>query len=124
MFTALSTVLVSRPALLNDEINTERPLTLLCVTARICRPEALGLRVEGDALEARPLSLDDAALRELAALVPLAAACLWIGVKPQPIVDVIRPDVEAVAKLYDGRTPVDLKALAVAEAENRSGQEQ
>lgn len=66
----------------------------------------------------------DISLRELAALVPLAAACLWIGVKPQPIVDVIRPDIEAVAKLYDGRTPVDLKALAVAEAGNRSGQEQ
>lgn len=66
----------------------------------------------------------DISLRELAALVPLAAACLWIGVKPQPIVDVIRPDIEAVAKLYDGRTPVDLKALAVAEAKNRSGQEQ
>jgi NADH-quinone oxidoreductase subunit M len=66
----------------------------------------------------------DVSLRELAALVPLAAACLWIGLKPQPIVDMIRPDVEAVAKLYDGLVPVDLKALAVAEAENRSGQEQ
>ena len=66
----------------------------------------------------------DISLRELAALVPLAAACLWIGVKPQPLVDMIRPDIEAVAKLYDGRTPVDVKALAVAAAENRSGQEQ
>ena len=69
-------------------------------------------------------SVRDISLRELAALVPLAAACLWIGVKPQPLVDMIRPDIEAVAKLYDGRTPVDVKALAVAAAENRSGQEQ
>jgi len=46
----------------------------------------------------------DMSLRELAALVPIAAACLWIGVRPQPLVDMIRPDVEAVAALYEGRT--------------------
>jgi NADH-quinone oxidoreductase subunit M len=45
----------------------------------------------------------DISLRELAALVPIAAACLWIGVKPQPLVDMIRPDVEAVAELYVDR---------------------
>ncbi|QDT72313.1 complex I subunit 4 family protein [Lacipirellula limnantheis] len=66
----------------------------------------------------------DISFRELAALLPLAAACLWIGVRPQPLIDVIRPDIEAVAKLYDGRPPVDLKALAVAKVQQRSGQEQ
>jgi len=66
----------------------------------------------------------DISLRELAALVPLAAACLWIGVKPQPLIDVIRPDIEAVAKLYDGRSPVAFEAQAVAEVKSRPRQEQ
>lgn len=66
----------------------------------------------------------DISFRELAALVPLAAACLWIGVKPQPLIDVIRPDVEAVAKLYEGRVPVERESLAVAEVESRTRQEQ
>ena len=59
----------------------------------------------------------DISLRELAAIVPIAAACLWIGVRPQPVIDMIRPDVEAVARLYDGRTlPVEAVAM------NDSGQ--
>ena len=66
----------------------------------------------------------DISFRELAALVPLAAACLWIGVKPQPLIDVIRPDVEAVAKLYEGRVPVARESLAVAEVKSRTRQEQ
>jgi NADH-quinone oxidoreductase subunit M len=66
----------------------------------------------------------DISLRELAALVPLAAACLWIGVKPQPLIDVIRPDIEAVAKLYEGRYPVEVEAQAVAEVKSRPRQEQ
>ncbi|MBA4106036.1 MAG: NADH-quinone oxidoreductase subunit N [Pirellula sp.] len=66
----------------------------------------------------------DISLRELAALIPLAAACLWIGVKPQPLIDVIRPDIEAVAKLYEGRSPVEFEAQAVAEVKSRPRQEQ
>jgi NADH:ubiquinone oxidoreductase subunit 4 (subunit M) len=42
--------------------------------------------------------------RELAALAPLAALCLWIGVYPKPVLDVIRPDVQAVAKIYEKQT--------------------
>jgi NADH-quinone oxidoreductase subunit M len=54
----------------------------------------------------------DISLRELAAIVPIAAACLWIGVRPQGVIDMIRPDVEAVASLYDGRAlPVEAVAL-------------
>ncbi len=66
----------------------------------------------------------DISLRELAALLPLAAACLWIGLKPQPLIDVIRPDIEAVAKLYDGRYPIEFEAQAVAEVKSRPRQEQ
>ena len=58
-------------------------------------------------------AIRDISLRELAALVPIAAACLWIGVKPQPLVDLIRPDVEAIAKLYDGRSVPVEEAVAV-----------
>jgi NADH-quinone oxidoreductase subunit M len=64
----------------------------------------------------------DISLRELAALVPIAAACLWIGVRPQPLVEMIRPDVEAVAQLYDGRS-VPVEAVAVSDAEPRARME-
>jgi NADH-quinone oxidoreductase subunit M len=56
----------------------------------------------------------DISLRELAALVPIAAACLWIGVRPQPLIEMIRPDVEAVAQLYDGRS-VPAESIAVSD---------
>jgi NADH:ubiquinone oxidoreductase subunit 4 (subunit M) len=42
--------------------------------------------------------------RELAALAPLAALCLWIGVYPKPVLDVIRPDVQAIARIYEKQT--------------------
>jgi NADH-quinone oxidoreductase subunit M len=61
-------------------------------------------------------AVPDMTLRELAALVPIAAACLWIGVKPQPLVEMIRPDVEAVAELYVNRQ--ELTALA-SSADNK-----
>ncbi|RIK75301.1 MAG: NADH-quinone oxidoreductase subunit N [Planctomycetota bacterium] len=48
-------------------------------------------------------SVGDLSLRELGALAPIAIAILLIGVRPQPLVDMIRPDVEAVARLYEGR---------------------
>jgi NADH-quinone oxidoreductase subunit M len=50
-------------------------------------------------------SFRDMSLRELAAILPLAAACLWIGVRPQPLIDMIRPDVDAVTQLYAYREP-------------------
>lgn len=52
----------------------------------------------------------DIGLRELLALTPLAVLCLWIGVHPKPVLDLIQPDVEAVAALYSssGEAPVQL----------------
>ena len=38
--------------------------------------------------------------REMLAIVPICALCLWIGVMPQPLIDMIRPDVDAVVALY------------------------
>jgi NADH-quinone oxidoreductase subunit M len=42
----------------------------------------------------------DINLREIFAVVPICALCLWIGVKPQPLLDLIRPDVDAVMTAY------------------------
>ncbi|WP_373649766.1 MULTISPECIES: NuoM family protein [unclassified Schlesneria] len=42
----------------------------------------------------------DLNVREVAALAPLLTLCLVLGLFPQPLLNLIRPDVEAVAKLY------------------------
>jgi len=62
----------------------------------------------------------DINLRELLALAPLAVLCLAIGVYPKPLIDTIRPDVDAVVKQYDqlkvpmrGRTWEQRPAVAV-----------
>jgi NADH-quinone oxidoreductase subunit M len=55
----------------------------------------------------------DMNLREALALAPICALCLWIGIQPQPLVDLIKPDVEAVAALYadhQADSPVAKKA--------------
>jgi NADH-quinone oxidoreductase subunit M len=46
-------------------------------------------------------SIVDMNTREMLAIAPICALCLWIGVMPQPLIDVIRPDVDAVVALYD-----------------------
>jgi NADH-quinone oxidoreductase subunit M len=73
----------------------------------------------------------DISLRELLALGPLAAACLWIGVYPAPVLELIRPDVATVAALYDesgaggqrqafGRQSRELKRAVAVRAESVS----
>jgi NADH-quinone oxidoreductase subunit M len=42
----------------------------------------------------------DINLREICAVVPICVVCLWIGVMPQPMLDLIRPDVDAVVTAY------------------------
>jgi NADH-quinone oxidoreductase subunit M len=42
----------------------------------------------------------DMKLREIVAIVPICVLCLWIGVMPQPILRMIRPDVDAVVAAY------------------------
>jgi NADH-quinone oxidoreductase subunit M len=42
----------------------------------------------------------DINLREVCAVVPICALCLWIGVMPQPLLDLVRPDVDAVVSSY------------------------
>jgi NADH-quinone oxidoreductase subunit M len=45
----------------------------------------------------------DMSPREMLAIVPICALCLWIGVMPQPLLNIIRQDVDAVAAIYDSR---------------------
>jgi NADH-quinone oxidoreductase subunit M len=54
----------------------------------------------------------DMNVREWLALGPVAALCLWIGVHPGPVLDLIEPDVQAVAAIYD-TTPVEATARIV-----------
>ena len=44
--------------------------------------------------------ITDLNAREVVALAPLLCLCLVLGLFPQPLLEFIRPDVEAVAKLY------------------------
>jgi NADH-quinone oxidoreductase subunit M len=45
-------------------------------------------------------TIHDINLREVCAVVPICALCLMIGVMPQPVLDLIRPDVDAVVTAY------------------------
>lgn len=45
--------------------------------------------------------ITDMNLREMCAFVPLAVACLWIGLTPNSVIDLIRPDVTSVANVYN-----------------------
>jgi NADH-quinone oxidoreductase subunit M len=46
----------------------------------------------------------DLSFRELLAIVPVAAACLLIGVRPQPLIDSMKPEIEALAGIYPEST--------------------
>jgi NADH-quinone oxidoreductase subunit M len=65
----------------------------------------------------------DINFREFLALAPLAALCLAIGVYPKPLIDTIKPDVDAVVQQYDrlkvpmrGRTWEQRPAVAATAA--------
>ena len=47
------------------------------------------------------ITIRDLQPREAVALVPLMGLCLWIGVHPQPLLNLIEPDVQRIARLYD-----------------------
>jgi NADH-quinone oxidoreductase subunit M len=78
--------------------------------------------------------VSDMNLREALALAPIVILCLWIGLRPQPLLDAIKPDVDRVAALYAqeggdwavspqsdtamSREPPSRIALAAAQEEN------
>lgn len=47
----------------------------------------------------------DINMRELLSVAPLMALCLWIGVYPKPVLDIIESDVRGVVNLYRPATP-------------------
>ena len=48
----------------------------------------------------------DINMRELLSVAPLMALCLWIGVYPKPVLDIIESDVRGVVNLYRTATPI------------------
>jgi NADH-quinone oxidoreductase subunit M len=57
----------------------------------------------------------DLNVRELSALVPIAAACVFLGVYPQPFLDSIKPEVQLVARITEAaRVRLQDEALAGA----------
>jgi NADH-quinone oxidoreductase subunit M len=49
--------------------------------------------------------------REVLALAPLLSLCLLLGLFPQPLLNLIRPDVEAVSRLYGEFKAVNVKPI-------------
>jgi NADH-quinone oxidoreductase subunit M len=49
-------------------------------------------------------AVNDLKPRELAALIPIAVMCVWIGVYPSFILDRMKPDIEAIARIYQVRS--------------------
>jgi NADH-quinone oxidoreductase subunit M len=56
--------------------------------------------------------------REITALAPICALCLWIGVMPQPLLNTIRPDIDAVVELYE--TPPQTETRVASDAAKSS----
>lgn len=50
--------------------------------------------------------------REILALAPLLSLCLILGLFPQPLLELIRPDVEAVSRLYGDFKAVKVRTVA------------
>ena len=52
--------------------------------------------------------------REVTALAPLLVLCLLLGLFPQPLIDLIRPDVDQVARIYGTIRAPQLTAMTTA----------
>jgi len=61
----------------------------------------------------------DMGAREAWSLVPLLVLCLVIGVYPKPLIDTVKPDIEAVSQMYDKVRAERLPAAKVAGLEVR-----
>ena len=49
--------------------------------------------------------VSDMTPREACAFLPLAVMCVWIGVAPQPFIELMKPDIQAVVAGYGGSNP-------------------
>ena len=43
--------------------------------------------------------------REMFAIAPICALCLFLGLMPQPLLNLIQPDIDAVVALYEPTGP-------------------
>ncbi len=64
----------------------------------------------------------DLNFRELAALVPIAAVCLAIGIIPQPFLDTAKPEIQVLARIADSAR--NRAAEAESAQNNQAGDEQ
>jgi len=62
--------------------------------------------------------IGDLNFREMAAIAPLAILCLAIGLFPQPVLDVIQPDVRALTVNLDSHTRPAAESIEVQENES------
>jgi NADH-quinone oxidoreductase subunit M len=67
----------------------------------------------------RAAPIRDLNARETLALAPLAFCCLWIGLFPQPLLELIRPDVEALVRDYEVRAPLEVEERVALTQEAR-----
>ena len=63
------------------------------------------------------VDVSDMNAREFMAIAPLAVLCLWIGLKPTSLIEIIEPDVKAVVDVIQG-TRNTAPAEAAASVEN------
>ncbi|MEZ6062928.1 MAG: NADH-quinone oxidoreductase subunit M [Planctomycetaceae bacterium] len=54
----------------------------------------------------------DLSFREFLSLAPIAAMCLWIGVRPMPLINLIQPDIQSLAARFDAAEPDTAAALS------------
>ncbi len=57
-------------------------------------------------------AIGDMNLREFAAVAPICVLCLWIGLQPQPIINTIKPDVDAVVAVHEAYLPGNERVAA------------
>jgi NADH-quinone oxidoreductase subunit M len=62
--------------------------------------------------------VEDINWRETLALAPIAGLCLWLGVQPASVVELIKPDVAAVAALYPQQIDPHVAPVATSIATN------
>ncbi|MDX1967042.1 MAG: NADH-quinone oxidoreductase subunit M [Planctomycetaceae bacterium] len=55
--------------------------------------------------------IDDLNAREILALLPLAALCLYLGLFPQTLIDLIQPDIDGILQVYADSAPATTVAL-------------
>ena len=54
--------------------------------------------------------------REFLALAPLVVLCLWIGVRPAGLIEIIEPDIKAVVDSLDAGSPGENMAVVQSES--------